>query len=882
MTPADWDRLDALLDDALDLPRDAQTAYLDAQDLPPGLRQHAEAMLAADAESTSVLDAPERLGVLFDAATEADRDTIPPGTAIGPYRVVREIGQGGMGTVVLAERADGAFDKQVALKLVRPGLAGGVLARFRAERQILARLDHPGIARLLDGGQTDDGRPYLAMEYVDGEPITAYADRLGLDVDARLALFEQVCDAVAYAHRQLVVHRDLKPSNILVVSGEGARAKGEVAGPSSPLPLSSSPTVKLLDFGIAKLLEDDGSMVETVTEQRLLTPAYAAPEQVRGEPPSTATDVYALGVLLYELLTGRRPFAMEERARHAMERAILETEPTRPSTALTEADPATPAVEVAAARQTEPARLRRRLAGDLDQIVLMALRKEPERRYDSAAAFGRDVRRHLDRLPVEARPDSLRYRAGRFARRNRVGVTATLLGLLVSLFYVASLRVERDRAAAERDRAEVSLAYVQSLFAGADPSQRPRADTLLARHLLDAGAEGLADLRDPRVAAGLSHALGQAYYELALYGEAVSTLQRADSLYAAIRADTSRAAVLGLLGRTQQNLNQNEAAVTHYQQAHALRARGLGEAHPLTLLARVDLCNSLRYRTEPTALNACRDSLETLARPLTRDGAAPSPERYQLFYRIAELAFNVRDVPAVEPWSEARAAMAGPWSESPVARGWAASQDGALGMALGRPREGARHYETSREVWRSVYGPDHPLVLYARNNLAAALLQAGDASQAESLLRESVARFAAQGPMETVANAFIANGLWARALAQTGRLAEAEAVYAELLPLMTETWGPNNPFRLSYELDYARALAAADRPSDAEPLLEETVQRFGEHHPDHYAHGEALVMLASLREGTEADTLAHRGLEVLERTLPAGHWRIEQARQAVE
>ncbi|MEM6328465.1 MAG: tetratricopeptide repeat protein, partial [Bacteroidota bacterium] len=453
-------------------------------------------------------------------------------------------------------------------------------------------------------------------------------------------------------------------------------------------------------------------------------------------------------------------------------------------------------------------------------------------------------------------------------------------GVLVSLAYVGSLRVERDRAAAERDRAEISLAYVQALFAGADPSQRPRADTLLARHLLDAGAEGLADITDPRVVAGLSHALGRAYYELALYPEAIPVLHRADSLYAFIGADTSRATVLGLLGRAEQNQSGHRAAEQHFEQAHTLRARSLGGAHPLTLLMHVDRCNGYRYRTEPTALNTCRDSLEALARPLATDGAAPSAERYRLFYRAAELALNLRDVPAAEVWSEARAASAGPWSESAVEQGWAASQDGALALALGRLREGAQHYQTSREVWRSVYGPDHPLVLYARNNLAAALLQAGEPERAEPILRESVARFAAIGPMETVSNAFLGNGLWARALVQTGRLAEAETIYADLLPRMTETWGPNNPFRLNYALDYGRALTEAGRTREADPLLRDAAERFGEHHPEHYLHGETLVALAALRDGPEADALARRGLDVMEQALPAGHWRIVNARQA--
>src|SRR5690606_19179777 len=277
---------------------------------------------------------------------------LPAGTLVGPYRVVGEAGRGGMGVVYRARRADGAFEKTVALKLVKRGMdTDEVLARFRRERQVLAGLDHPGIARLLDGGAAEDGRPYLAMEYVEGEPITAYADRRRLGVEARLALLERACEAVQHAHRRLVVHRDLKPSNVLVTEDEGG-----------------APRVKLLDFGVAKLLAPDAAEAMTRTGGGALTPAYAAPEQRRGEAVTTAADVYALGVVLYELLTGARP---DETARP-------------PSAAVTP--------EAAAARGATAERLRRRLRGDLDTIVLKALREEPEARYPSVESLLEDLR----------------------------------------------------------------------------------------------------------------------------------------------------------------------------------------------------------------------------------------------------------------------------------------------------------------------------------------------------------------------------------------------------------------------------------------------------------------------------------------------------------
>ena len=309
MTPSDFALVSRLFDAAADLGPADRVALLDAESPPPAVRAEVERLLALDDADES--DTP---------LTTFGPASAPP--AAGPWRLVERVGEGGMGEVWRAERADGAFAQTAAVKLVRPGLAPDLLARFRAERQVLARLDHPGIARLLDGGVAADDRPFLALEYVDGEPITAYCDRRRLPVEARLRLFGEVCDAVAYAHRALVVHRDLKPSNVLVADTD------------------DGPRVKLLDFGIAKLLDPaEAAFTVPVTagDRRMMTPEYAAPEQVRGEAVTTATDVYGLGVLLYELLTGTRPYRLESCARAAVERAILEAPPTEPSTAVTSA-----------------------------------------------------------------------------------------------------------------------------------------------------------------------------------------------------------------------------------------------------------------------------------------------------------------------------------------------------------------------------------------------------------------------------------------------------------------------------------------------------------------------------------------------------------------
>jgi non-specific serine/threonine protein kinase/serine/threonine-protein kinase len=423
MSNARFLRCEELFHEAAALAETERAAFLQrscAED--PALRADVERLLAAHERAGDFISTP----AIAAAGEWADGEKSWVGRLVGPYRVVRELGRGGMGAVYLAERADGQYEHRVALKVIKRGMdTEQVLARFRAERQILASLDHPNIARLLDGGSTDQGVPYFVMEYIEGEPIDAWADRRELSVDERLQLFLPVCGAVAYAHQHLVVHRDIKPLNILVTP-EGVP--------------------KLLDFGIAKVLHEDADeATSTVTGMRLLTPEYASPEQVEGRHATTVSDVYALGVVLYELLTGRSPYRLRSRTPLDVVEAVRTTDPERPS----------------AAGGTE--KLRRRLRGDLDTILLTALRKEPARRYQSVEQFAGDVRRHLGGLPVTARPDTFGYRAGKFVRRNRVPVAAGVLLALALLAGTAATAYQAREARAAQDRAERRFADVRKL-----------------------------------------------------------------------------------------------------------------------------------------------------------------------------------------------------------------------------------------------------------------------------------------------------------------------------------------------------------------------------------------------------------------------------------
>jgi tetratricopeptide (TPR) repeat protein len=430
-----WREADELFGAALDIPAPARDEFLRLQCTGrPDLRSEVEALLGADTTADAWLERSE--GIIRRAVHEAFADPDDPmapavpeqaepcGQLIGRYRIVRRLARGGMGTVYLAERADGDFEQRVAIKLLRRGLdTDDVLARFRAERQILAGLEHPHIARLIDGGASADGRPYLVMEYVEGVPITAYCDEHRLAIDERLRLFGAVCEVVHYAHRHRVIHRDLKPSNILV----GERGQ-----------------VKLLDFGIAMLLSEEADRPRTLTGARLMTPEYASPEQVRGEPVGVASDVYQLGMLLYELLSGARVHRVSGRSAAEVERVVCGGRITPPSSRALNGPPEA-SLTIAAARRTDPRRLRRRLRGDLDTIALMALRPEPARRYASAEALAQDVERHTRGLPVTGRADAPGYRFRKFLARHRaLALTAvgTAVAVLVGLGLLTRLRPE--------------------------------------------------------------------------------------------------------------------------------------------------------------------------------------------------------------------------------------------------------------------------------------------------------------------------------------------------------------------------------------------------------------------------------------------------------
>jgi serine/threonine protein kinase/tetratricopeptide (TPR) repeat protein len=681
----------------------------------------------------------------FDSASsEAEADNVfearrtLAGERIGAYRLVRSLGEGGMGEVFLAERADAQFQQQVAIKLVRRGLLSRQSQqRLRLERQILATLDHPNIARLFDGGATDDGTPYIVMEYIDGEPIDIYCDRRNLSIEARLKLFQAVCSAVHRAHQNLIVHRDLKPSNILV---------------------TADGTPKLLDFGIAKWLDDNGHMMHTmaVTEAdiRVMTPGHASPEQVRGDLITTASDIYVLGVLLHELLCGFKPFIVRGIRMAELERTICETDAPSPSEAIGIArDSSHSSIDqVAAQRGTTPARLQRQLKGDLDNIVAMAMRKEPERRYPSVEQFNADIDRLQRGLPVIARPDSWSYRSSKFVKRHgaALGLAAAFLALLIGFSIstlVQSKRVERERdvatkertiAEAERARAEAVSEFLVESFTRADPA-KALGDKVTAKEILDTGAQRIANRLQgqPELQATLMDTIGTVYLGLGQLNQAQPLIEQSLSIRRATFGDDSLD-----VGRSLFSLSRV------YGERGDPKAEQLARAS-LALAEKHTGTDSLQ-----TALTLCQ--LGFIEHRQDRLAAAEQLFQRCLDIRIARLG-------------KTHELVADPLDNLAV-------------IAMDR-----KDFETAERLTREAITIDrqarqenHPLYARHLQNLASALQGKGDLQAAGPLYRQAIALFdRVLGPKHPDTIDAMSN--YGRYLMKEGQLDEAQSIFETML-----------------------------------------------------------------------------------------------------
>ena len=793
---ASWQVLDRLLDQALDLPEEKREAFL--AKLPPAEQPYADRLRQMLQRTRSPIDT---LPALESAEVEpAER----PGDLVGRYRLVRPIGEGGMGTVWLAERADGLV-RPVALKLPRGSWRPAALAeRLNREREILASLDHPNIARLLDAG-LDDGQPWLALEYVEGTPLTAFAEARRLSLRERVRLFLQVAAAVAHAHGRLVVHRDLKPSNILVT------AQGQV---------------RLLDFGLAKLLE---ARVEerdlTAAHGRAFTPAYASPEQIAGGPLGVSTDLYSMGVVLFELLTGGRPYRPQRDSRAALEEAIASAEPLLAS-------------EVAGA-----AGARRELRGDLDTVLGKALKKQPAERYRTADALADDLQRWLSGRPVEARPDSFLYRAGKFVRRNALGVGAAAAVCAALAAGAAVALWQGGKARAEKQAAEQVKEFIASLLRQADPNERSGDKPLSVTDLLKKAQARLSKdaLARPEVRVELLDIVGAGFEDNGLSAEAEKTL---------------------------------DAAV-------AEGARELGENHPLTLRARAIRVRSYRYLGKKAELNRELGDL------------VPRMRRIPALAR--DFVFLLRDQCRVDKEEERKEESLAACGEAlEVAQrllgprsaeaGAAATWLSALQTSLHRPDDARRYAELALDIAQEVHAgePAHPEVVEARLFLGKSIAEGGDLNRGLRLMEEAAAQKAAFFGAESMEAAVEASNR-VRYLLRAGEVDKAVDAAAFATRIYAQHADPKAVHAYAVRSTYGGALLEARKPSlalaELDAALPQIEARAGPAHAwtqsAHEQHALALAWLGRLDE-------AEKEVAGLPRPKQRPHWRTLRAASIVE
>ena len=801
-------RLGDLFDQFVDLSPAEREDAIENAGLSDDLERELRALLAADESGR-----PDSLlaGVISSEARAMEAPDFR-GTILGSWRIMRTLGEGGMGTVYLAERADGSYEAKAAIKVVRGGIPSPMLTeRFQSERQILAGLAHAGVARLLDGGNTADGTPYLVLEYIEGAPITRWCDSEGLDVEGRLRVFLDVCDTVAYAHRELVAHRDLKPSNILVTS-DGAP--------------------KLLDFGIAKLMDalsdpgdDSGDRVTRTVG--IMTPAYASPEQVLGERAGVPADIYALGVILYELLSGRLP--LEPRgltSAQLLSKVTGEVPPVMSST-------------------VPPGEKRRRLSGDLDAIVSRALRKEPEARYPSVEAFADDIRLHLEGLPIKVRRDDWSYRTSKLVRRNRGVVSGTLLIVLLSISFMVNavlqaraVGVERDRAEAQRATAERVSAFLEELFSEADPNQASSSDVTV-REILDRGAGRVfAGLdADPEVQTTLAMVMGRVYRALGEYEASEPLLDSA----LAVRT-------------TRMGFRPSEVAATYLERG-AL-AYDVGEYE-----------SAVRLGEE--ALDAYREELGDVDDPRIAGAMSWISSSLSELGRMDDAESVMRDAVAMYRRID------------PGLNRDLASALVSLTDILRTKTLYAEALETGAEALtmvREVHGDDHLEVAHALNQHASTLSRAGRPAEAVPFVEEGLAirRAVFDGPHVEIAASL---GNLANILAGLERLEDALVPRRESADMMRAIFPGDHPYVAASTHSLGDLLFRLDQVDEAEDVLDDALAYHRAALPaDHPNLGYPLTSLGRVYRSTgrleaSVDALME-AYRVRVEGLPERHWHI--------
>lgn len=807
MTPEERHRLvSQLFADALEIPASDRPSFLEKQCADLDIRKTVSQMLKAHGTNEGFLDTPP----LITFAGEHSAT----GRQVGPWTIVDRLGEGGMGVVYRAQRADGLYDREVALKLLAPDplLSSGerLAKRMASERQILARLDHDGIARMYDGGVTEDGLPYLALELVEGTTIISYASENSLPVSDRVKLFVRVCEAVAYAHRNLIVHRDIKPAHILVSDREGTNVPG----------------IKLLDFGISTLLESTDDSGQTLfTVPAAMTPAYASPEQVVRKPISTASDIYSLGLVLYELLAGRRPYDLSGKTASEIERLVVEVDPPVPS-----------AVALPGTSRT--------LKGDLDTIVMKAIAKEPERRYASADGLAEDLQRYLDGEPIRARPSTTTYRFRKYVQRHSVGVgiatAVALAGLLLVTFYTSRLAAERDRTQTALDRSEQTLDFLRDIIV-AGGAEEGDPDIPIGQVLDSAAVRAQSfDVQDD-VAREIHLTLGGVFRDLGKMESAEREARRALLLFDETNRDEDYGRALHLLALAKMGQDDFDGALIDVEEALTF----------YSTIARPEDRQLTQYRA--SALNTYADILSEMDDRM--DDAEDVYEESIQLYR------EIDDPDVTTPLS---------------------------GLAIvynitGRQEEAVPLFEEIADSLRAQFDRPHYRLGIALSNLGATYNDLKQFDKARPVLKEAVDVFDASVGLQQP-NAFIAHVTYGLHLFRSGDTESAIAEGEKFLKTGIDTFGPDHSLTAFAQNVAGQANCAGGKAAAGADMLRKSNQtRRDVLPPGHWlaANGESLLGDCYARAGRydEAEPLLVSSYNALNEVLGPDHVRTLEAEE---
>ena len=820
-------QLDSLLQKVLELPQQQRDTYLsNATVHDPTLIDDVKKLLLYYDESESFLGdtVSNFLSPLLDLIIDDRPDpsfTFTDGTRIGNYRIIKMIGHGGMGQVYLSERDDGTFSKKVALKCIKKGMdSEEILKRFKYERQILAGLQHTNIAQLYDGGLTPDGRPYIVMEYIEGEAIDAYCDKLKLNVDSRLRLIRKVCSAVQYAHQKLVVHRDLKPSNILVTE------KGEV---------------KLLDFGIARILDDSPDQMAPVTRAgfRLMTPEYAAPEQIHNRPITTVTDIYALGVLMSELLSGELSYRKQLKIK---ERKHSET---ANAPALDKNEKEVFRKMIATNRSTSPEKLTRILKGDLNTIIQKAIKSEPAERYSSVAGLSEDINNYLNGLPVTATKDTVRYRLRKFIGRNKTFVaSATVIFSLICLFAISTAMQQSRTASAlqiakfERETAEEVASFLENLFSAANPiaSTSERRDTMTVRQLLEIGEQRVQEefSNRPAIRARMLEVIARSIRGLGYTDRSIAMLEESVTIYRSLGTDhlDGYAKALSSLGNSYLVLERNEEAEELFREELLItRSIFIGD-HERILSSLNSIGSSLQNRLKlEEALQYHTEAIEMMRR---------LPEVDSL--RLANL-INANSVLAYRQ-NDLETAISLTQESLEINRSILGSEHPRIGREMnnlafllnrsGRSEEAIPIYREMIELIRKLLGDEHPFVYTGMDNLADAMAAAGRTDEAIEIFQQAL-ELSRSRPENNDPGISVMMSNFASLLSRTGDYSSAERYYLEVIENDSRLHGKEN-FRVAIvKGKYGSMLCKSNRNAIGKTVLQEALvilhQNFPSDHP---------------------------------------------------